>query len=122
MEGMTMVPNYLHLSFTAGDTTLPKISSYASLIIPTAGQDIFAVFVGSCSKMYCSELALPLIYIPVKIIWIRLYIYIYLHDIIFSYSLTATRTLTFGYINRPQILPLLEASLMLRLVSMSSKG
>ena len=31
-------------------------------------------------------------------IHIRVYIEVFLHDIIFSYSLTATQTLSFGYI------------------------
>ena len=40
----------------------------------------------------------------------------------FSCSLTAIRTLTFGYIKWPQMLPLLAVSLILCLVSMSGKG
>ena len=37
MEGMAMVPELLHLSFTAGATTLSPLSPYDSLLMPTAG-------------------------------------------------------------------------------------
>ena len=47
-------------------------------------------------KMYCSELALLLLYIP-EYFLVRVYIDVF-HDIIFSYALTTTWTLTFGYI------------------------
>ena len=69
------------------------------LKIPTAGCDFVVVFIGSYSKMYCSELALPLLYISEYILGLE-FMYMFFHDVIFSYSLTATQTLTFGYIKR----------------------
>ena len=36
MEGMEMVPTFLHLSFSVGDTTLSPLYPYASLLMPTA--------------------------------------------------------------------------------------
>ena len=51
--------------------------------------------------MYCSDLAPPLLYIPVQIIRVRVYIDIFM-TLYISYYLTvtqtATQTLTFGYI------------------------
>ena len=47
--------------------------------------------------MYFRELAFPLLYITEYVIQISVYIDFF-HDIIFSYSLTATQTLTFGHI------------------------
>ena len=47
--------------------------------------------------MYCSELALPLLYIPEYNFRVRVYIDVF-HDIIISYSLTAIQTLTFVHI------------------------
>ena len=35
MEGVAMVPKFLHLYSTSGNTTLLPFSSYASLIMPT---------------------------------------------------------------------------------------
>ena len=35
IEGMAMLPKFLHLSSTAGTTTLPPLSLYASFLIPT---------------------------------------------------------------------------------------
>ena len=57
----------------------------------------FAAIIVSHSKMYCSKLASPLLCIPEYFFWVRVYIDFF-HDIIFYYSLTSTRTLTFGYI------------------------
>ena len=34
MEGVAMVPEFLHLSSTAGATTLSQIPPYASLLMP----------------------------------------------------------------------------------------
>ena len=45
------------------------------------------------------------------------FIYTFFCDIIFSYSLTSIQNITFGYINGPQMFPLLEVSLILCLVS-----
>ena len=47
--------------------------------------------------MYCSKLASPLLYIPEKFIQIRVYLDVF-RDIILSYYLTTTRTLTFSNI------------------------
>ena len=35
MEGVEMMSKFLHLSSTAGTTTLSPFSSYASLLVPT---------------------------------------------------------------------------------------
>ena len=67
------------------------------LKIPTAGCDFVVVFIGSYSKMYCSELALPLLYISEYILGLG-FMYMLFHDVIFFYSLTATQNLTFVYI------------------------
>ena len=50
MEGMSMNPKYVLLSFTSSTTTLSPLSPYASLLMPTAEYNCFVVFVGSRSK------------------------------------------------------------------------
>ena len=35
MEGMTLVPKLLHISFTDGNTIMSPFSPYASLLMPT---------------------------------------------------------------------------------------
>ena len=58
---------------------------------------IFCHFCRLSLKMYCIDLASPLLYIPKYVIQIRVYIVVF-HDITFSYYLIATRNLTFGHI------------------------
>ena len=58
---------------------------------------IFCCFRKLSLKIYCRKLASPPLYIPEYIFWVRVYIDVF-HKIIFSYYLTANRTLTFGYI------------------------
>ena len=36
MEGMTMVPKNVNISFTAGATTMSPFSTYSSLLMPKA--------------------------------------------------------------------------------------
>ena len=57
---------------------------------------VFVVVVGSHSKIYCIDLASPLLYNPEQVIQIR--VYICFHDKIFYYYLITTGTLTFGNI------------------------
>ena len=79
-----------------------NISAEIALHISSASRYLhmgkfFVVFVGSHSRIYCSELASPLLYTPKYFFWVRVYIDVFsLLNI--SYSLTATRTLIFGYI------------------------
>ena len=54
---------------------------------PKSGYDCFVVFVSSHSKMYCSKLASPLLYIPESFFGVRVYIYVFpWHNIFLSFN------------------------------------
>ena len=55
------------------------------LEIPRYGWDLFLVFVGSYSNIYCSELESPLFYIAKCFFWIRVYIDIFTWHNIFLF-------------------------------------
>ena len=78
------------------------------------------VFVGSHSKKDCSELASSDLYIAEYLFWVRQHIDV-IHDIIFSRYLTATWTITFGYIKCTLIAAFDGSFLILWLVIISDR-
>ena len=60
LYGFTML-----VLFSSGGSVESFLSRLFTVGEPTSGRDFFIVFVGSRSKMYCSELESPYLLIPV---------------------------------------------------------